>query len=305
MSDRRFPGVPISALLLIAAGVTLLLQNMGIVRWELWLEIWRFWPLVLVAIGVSLAFGRRLPWLSTLIFAALIAGGFTGAALKAEDSRELVVERVTEPLGGVDRLDMRLDVGVGSLTVDSAYGSRNLEGSFTSPCGGAATLVGRYRDVASLEVKRADGSTVCLWGDEWEVLVPDVPEVVVDVEANVAAVVLNLADINLTELYVDVNLGSVEIEIPSDAGHVQALIEAAGASIEIRIPEGIEALIVNDSDLTSFDVGGRFRSLGPLADGATIRRRDPGNVYESPGYRTAEDRVYIEIDARFSSVSIR
>ena len=305
MSDHRFPGVPISALLLIAVGVTLLLQNMDIVRWELWLEIWRFWPVVLVAIGVSLVFGRRLRWLSTLIFAALIAGAFTGAALMAEDSSEHVVERVTEPLGGVDRLDMWLDVGVGSLTVDSAYGSRNLEGSFTSPCGGAATLVERYRDVASLDVKRADDSPACLWGAEWEVLVPGVPEVVVDVEANVAAVVLNLADINLTELYVDVNLGSVEIEMPSDAGHVQALIEAVGASIDIRVPEGVEALIVNDSDLTSFDVGGRFRRLEPFADGATIRGRDAGSYYESSGYRTAEDRVYIEIDARFSSVSIR
>ena len=100
MGERRLSGVPIAALLLIAAGVTLLLQNMGIVRWELWLEIWRFWPLVLIAIGVSLVFGRRLPWLSTLIFAALIAGAFAGAAFMAEDSGELVVERISEPLGG-------------------------------------------------------------------------------------------------------------------------------------------------------------------------------------------------------------
>ena len=103
MSDRRFSGVPIAALLLIAAGVVLLLQNMGIVRWELWLEIWRFWPLVLVAIGVSLVFGRRLRWLSSLILAALIVGAFTGAALMAEDSRELVVERISEPLGGAHK----------------------------------------------------------------------------------------------------------------------------------------------------------------------------------------------------------
>ncbi len=305
MSERRFSGVPIAALLLIAVGVTLLLQNMGIVGWGLWLEIWRFWPLVLVAIGVNLVLGRRLPWLSTLVFAALVAGAFTGAALMAEDNSEHVVERVTEPVGGVDRLDIWVDVGVGSLTVDSAYGSRNLEGSFTSPYGGAATLVGRYRDVVSLDVERADGSPMCLCGADWKVLVPDVPEVVVDVEANVAEVELNLADISVTELFVDVNLGSVEIEVPSDAGHVQALIEAIGASIDIRVPDGVEALIVNDSALSSFEVGGRFHRRPPLADGATVGGRDPGSYYESPGYRTAEDRVYIEIDARFSSVIIR
>ncbi len=305
MGDRRFSGVPIAALLLIAAGVTLLLQNMGIVRWELWVEIWRFWPLVLIAIGVSLVFGRRLPWLSALIFAALIAGAFSGAAFMAEDSGELVVERISEPLGGADRLDLWVDVDVGNLTIDSAYGSRNLEGEFSSPCGGASTLVGRYRDVASLDVKTAEDSPLCLWGADWKVYVPRVPEVVVDVEANVASVDLELTDINVTELYVDANMGSVEIAMPSGAGHVQALLEAVGASIDIRIPEGVEALIVNDSELTSFDIGGRFHRKGPLADGATVRGRDPGSYYESPGYRTAEDRVYIEIDARFASVNIR
>ena len=305
MTERRFSGIPILALLLIAAGVTLLLQNLGIVRWELWLEIWRFWPAVLIAIGVSMIFGRRLRWLSTLIFAALIAGSFAGAALMAEDSSQIVVERISEPLGGADRLDMRVDVGLGNLTIDSAYGSRNLEGSFASPCGGAATLVGRYRDVASLDVKRAEGSPLCLWGADWKVYVPRVPEVVVDVEATAATVDLNLTDVNVTDLYVAANLGSVEISMPSDAGHVQTLIDAVGASIEVRIPEGVEALIVNDSTLTSFDVGGRFRSVEHLEDGATIQGRRPGIVYESPGYRTAEDRVYIEINARFSSVSIK
>jgi hypothetical protein len=305
MTERRRPGVPIVALLLIAAGVTLLLQNLGIVRWELWLEIWRFWPVLVIAIGLGLIFGKRLRWLSTSIFAVLIAGAFTGAALMAEGNSELVVERISEPLGGANRLDMWVGIDLGDLTIDSAYGSRNLEGSFASPCGGAATLLGRYRDVASLNVNRAEGSPVCMWGADWRVYVPRVPEVVVDVEANAAAVYLNLTDINVAELYVDANAASVEIAMPYDAGHVRALIEAVGASIDVRIPEGVEALIVNDSALTSFDVGGRFRSLEPVAAGATIQGRDPGNIYESPGYRTAENRVYIEINARLSSVSIR
>ncbi len=305
MAERRRPGVPVIALLLIAAGVTLLLQNLGIVKWELWLEIWRFWPVLLIAIGVGLIFGRRMRWLSSSIFAILIAGAFTGAALMAEVDSELVVDRISEPLGGAGRLDMWIDFGPGNLKIDSAYGSRNLEGSFASPCGGAVTLLGRYRETASLDVKRAEGLPVCLWGADWRVQVPKVPEVVVDVEAYAAVVALDLTDINVTELYVDANVGSVEISMPSDAGHVQALIDAVGASIDVRIPEGVEARIVNDSALASFNVSGRFRSLGPLGDGATIQGRDARSIYESPGYRNAANRVYIEVNARLSSVSIR
>ena len=74
MAERgRSPGLPIFALLIIAAGVVLLLQNLGILKWELWIEIWRFWPVVLIAVGVSLIFGRRLPWLSAGIVVALLA----------------------------------------------------------------------------------------------------------------------------------------------------------------------------------------------------------------------------------------
>ena len=66
--------VPVSALVLVALGVLLLLQTTGVVSWGVWFNLWPFWPVLIIAFGVGLVFRRSIPWLGTLIVAGLIAG---------------------------------------------------------------------------------------------------------------------------------------------------------------------------------------------------------------------------------------
>ena len=302
MGDRRFSGVPVAALLLIAAGVTLLLQNMGIVRWELWLEIWRFWPVVLIAIGVSLVFGRRLPWLSAAIVVALLAGTITGAALLAESGGRTVVHHVSEPLQGTRSLDVWVAFGAGDLTIDSLPdGSPSLfEGRFESRCAAPDVSFQGHEDAASLDVEREDmdfemdpfGLSVCPWDADWELSLSRVPEVSVDLGTGAASIDLDLTDLRVGSLYVDAGAASVDVSMPANAGDVDAEINVGAASIVVRIPRGTEAHIVNATDLSSFDVSSRFPSISNRA-------------FQSPGYPEARNRVYLEVRGGVSSVSIR
>lgn len=45
-------------IVLIAIGVLLLLQNFGILNWG---SLWKFWPLILVALGISMLLPKRQP----------------------------------------------------------------------------------------------------------------------------------------------------------------------------------------------------------------------------------------------------
>ena len=36
--------------LLIAAGVVFLLQNFGLLNWQMWGSVWQFWPVVLLSL---------------------------------------------------------------------------------------------------------------------------------------------------------------------------------------------------------------------------------------------------------------
>lgn len=47
-----------TGLVLIALGVLLLLDNLGLFTWN-WHELVQFWPLILVAVGVSMLFPRH------------------------------------------------------------------------------------------------------------------------------------------------------------------------------------------------------------------------------------------------------
>ena len=55
---RRAPSL-IWPLVLITLGVLFLLQNLGYLPWAFWSVAWRFWPVILILVGIQLFFGRR------------------------------------------------------------------------------------------------------------------------------------------------------------------------------------------------------------------------------------------------------
>jgi len=50
----------IIATLLIFIGITLILNNLGILPWTVWAHLWRFWPVFIVFIGLRVILGNTL-----------------------------------------------------------------------------------------------------------------------------------------------------------------------------------------------------------------------------------------------------
>src|SRR5215210_2097893 len=62
---RRPHHMPVlGPVLLILAGSVFLLNNLGILPWNVWGDVWRLWPLIPIAIGLDIIVGRRSPALS-------------------------------------------------------------------------------------------------------------------------------------------------------------------------------------------------------------------------------------------------
>jgi hypothetical protein len=63
------------AVILIIAGIIFLLNNFGILPWQIWNLIWRFWPLALVLWGLQIIFGKSFlgRLVVTLVGLALVA----------------------------------------------------------------------------------------------------------------------------------------------------------------------------------------------------------------------------------------
>jgi len=73
---------PIFALLLISVGCVLLLNNFGIIDWNIWSNLWRFWPLLLILGGLQrLGTHSRLAGFLTFLVSILVIIGIILLAL--------------------------------------------------------------------------------------------------------------------------------------------------------------------------------------------------------------------------------
>ena len=57
------------AVIIIFLGITFLFNNFGILPWSAWDLIWRFWPIVLVFVGLQISFGKS--WLADFVITVL------------------------------------------------------------------------------------------------------------------------------------------------------------------------------------------------------------------------------------------
>ncbi len=297
---RTRRGFPLFAVLLIALGVVLLLQTTGVLPWQLWADVWRWWPVLIIVLGINIAFGGRMSWLSgTLTAIALIA--VLAVALFAfyfqSDFGVESVHSLDEPLLDAATADVTIDIGAGTLSVGSL------------PAGSASLVEGELRSFGVTDVRTSvtrsgghaeidlstDGFSLDFFGDgdrRWDVRLSPLPRASIDVDAGASDLYLDLRDMNVSDVSIDGGAADIEILAPVDAGHVNIDIDVGAASIVVIIPDHVGARIDTDAGISDLDI-----------DEARFPRT--GDVYLSRDFETAANRIDLEIDAGASSIEIR
>ena len=285
-------GLPIGALLLIAFGVLLLLTTTGVVGWSMWSELWRFWPVLLIVAGLNMLIKRRAPLVAGALVLIVLAGSGAAAYALSTPSDALLVERFTEPLGGVAFVDLQINFGAGSISLASLPpGSPALiDASFHGRK--AKTAIFRSGDEASIEVSMDGGSLFRgLSGVRWDIELSALPELSLNVNVGAADMELDLRDLQVRRLDVSVGAADMRLVLPAAAGSVRADVDGGAADIIIVIPEGVAASITKSSALSSVDIDDR-------------RFPRSGDVYESPGYDSAQNRIELHISVGAADVSV-
>lgn len=75
-SRRKHQHGVLGGVILLLIGVVFLLNNFGILPWQVWNVIWRFWPLILVVWGFEVIFGRALLGRIVVSFISLLLAAF-------------------------------------------------------------------------------------------------------------------------------------------------------------------------------------------------------------------------------------
>ena len=75
MSQEKMHGaneIPMAGIFLLFIGTVLLLQTLDVLPWTLWDTLWRYWPVLLIATGISILLRHWNVWLVSLLILALL-----------------------------------------------------------------------------------------------------------------------------------------------------------------------------------------------------------------------------------------
>lgn len=284
-------------IVLIVAGILILLVQFGVLSLN-WEQAWRLWPVLLILAGLSVLLREtRHGWIVLLLAAVLLLGG--GALWLQRSglgSANLTTEELSYPLGAAESARVQLDVGIGTLKLDTDAAADNVleaEISYdprrTTLSSGMETIDGRVEVTISGKNPNVVGSYRAR-SEEWAVsLNPDVATHLA-VNGGVGASELDLRAARLTRLEVNAGVGEVEVRLPASGAYSVDINGGVGA-LTLELPANVEARVHVDTGLGEVTVDRRFTKRG--------------NEYVTAGYDSADGRVEIEIDGGVGSIEVK
>jgi len=291
---------PVWGILLLFLGIIFLLQNLNVLPWGLWGTLWHFWPIVIIAIGLTILLRYHNVWLvSALVLALLFAClGITVWQYGASPPAEKITNAYSEPLGNLEQAQIEIDFSGGSLTMDSLpSASLNfVEAGSGIRNGDKGMTVDFSRQDSEgelhLSLERGRWEFWSKGENSWQVRFNrDIP-LTLDVKSAASNVNLDLSQLQITELAMDVDLGNHMVKVPSLAGGVRAYIDADLSNLEIIIPDGVAVKLMADTDLSVLKVN---------------ENRFPrnGDYYVSQDFASAKNRIELELDCALSRVQVK
>jgi hypothetical protein len=255
---------------IILVGVLFLLNSTGILKG---INPWDFiWPTFLISLGLWILFGNLL-----------------GRRTAGE------IRQVTIPLEEAASASVKIAHGAGRLSLDSrAAPGELLTGSFT---GGVQSTLDRSGSEVKVKLRMPDSAFPFFnWGwsqsIDWKIgLSRDIP-LSLEVGTGANESILDLTDLQVTELHLHTGASATKVSLPANAGFTRVICEGGVAGFELRVPSNVAARIRYRGGLSSVNVStSRFPRLG--------------DVYQSPEYDTAANKVDIDVQMGVGSVEIR
>ena len=306
MEERKhYRGGFVWPVILIGAGIVFLLNNLGLVGWDVWSTLFRLWPVLLIAVGLDILVGRRFP-LDSLLLAgllvvvlALAVQGALPVGVNASASGNVDrTETVSQAIDGAERATVDIRFGSGALNVTALASDSGSLVEGTADLSRGETLRQDYRksgDAGAFTLESAgtwsSGPDFILAPEKtWDLsLNRDLPlDLIVDAGAGQST--LDLVNLNLRSLTLDGGVGQVTVKLPAK-GKYDVRIDGGVGQVIVMVPEGLAARVNVDGGLGGVTTQGAFR-------------RD-GDNYLTGDYATAENRATITVTGGVGTVALK
>ena len=308
-------------LALITGGAVALAAQQHYIDSNVFTGAWKLWPLILVAIGLSILLARTRAAIVGTIVVALVVGTAGGALIAVgpaafscggADPTDLTTEQGSFGEGA----SVQLDFNCGTLNVDMdnrlTDPPRNLWTVASGQKGGSAATITSAFD--RLEVRSGSDNN---WFDggrqrwnvtlptgtsyEWLEIKPNAADTNVDlgggtftivaVHPNAGSLFLDLTDAHIRELGMSLNAGSASIVIGPGLDMSGSLSVNAG-SIELCTSGDVALRITSDSNIT----------FATNLDETDLV--ESGDTWSSRGYEAASEQVQIQLSGNAGSFDL-
>ena len=252
LKDQR----QIVALILIGVGVLWLLVSFGIVAEAFIRVLARYWPVLLIGVGVDILVRRRPLWglpYTALAFGALLVFSFFGSMSGVAGGNRL--ERsLSEPLGAAREAEIRLELSSAPVSVSAGAGDELLRADIRDP--GDVRLEARGDTSKTLRLERRSGRPRLGSDTRWDVALTERIPLDLEVSSGSGPLELDLTGLNLSALALDLGSSSSDIILPT-TGNYELTLDSGSGSSDITVPEGaqLSAEVDLGSGATHFDIG--------------------------------------------------
>ncbi len=293
--------IPVWGVVLLFLGVVFLLQTLNVLPWSLWGTLWRFWPVLIIIVGLGILLRHYNPWLISALLLLLLFG-FLGIAIWQYQSSPMPstvispARSYSAPLGKLKSAQIEIDFTAGTLAMSSlTSNSPNLVEVTSQGGDGNEFMRAGFspQDSTGRLALSTEGADRQPWNEvKGEVrLTRDIP-LTLEIKSAVGNLDLDFSGLKVTELRIDVDAGNYKITMPSSAGMTTATIKADVANLEIIIPEGAVASIRADTNLATLD-----------ADEERFPKKD--GFYVSKGFENAQNRIDLKLDCNLGRVLVK
>ncbi len=141
---QRVVGISIWGIFLLFLGIVFLLQTLNILPWGLWGTLWRFWPVLIIVIGLGILLRHYNAWLVSLLVLAIfgaclgvaiwqyspsLSSGMVAKSIPLVINIKSAASNMELDLSELKVTELRLDVDAGNykVTVPSTAGTSNIE----------------------------------------------------------------------------------------------------------------------------------------------------------------------------------
>jgi|SRR5690554_3990904 len=307
--------------ILLAAGLVLLLQNMGIINFY-WSSVFRLWPVILIAVGLNMLMPKNgagsvvtlvvsVAAVALLAYAGTQRGGFkwwdsnfqwersSREGVRTERQRgrvSAIKNRITHEVDRpLNTASLNIKGGAVEYEIDEPTRDYLFWAESESVFGPHVLEYSEIDSVSASLVYRMSEGRINSWnfeGDENEAKIRLHPDPIwsIALEMGAGEADFDLRKYQVSRLELECGAASVKAKMGAPVGHSEIRVQSGAASIEIEVPRSAACQIMVTSALSSRN----FQGFHKQSDGTFV----------TPGFEDSGDRYTIRLEGGISSFTV-